>query len=126
MKNNLILDTNIVIDAQRGVVSAVSFLDSLEEINISTPTYFEILKGAQNKRQLDKILQWSNIFNIVLLNEDISKKATEIYIACKLRNNIDIFDSLIAASALYYNFTLATRNVKHFSIIKELKVYKPY
>jgi len=35
------------------------------------------------------------------------------------------FDLLIAATALYYDLTLLTYNVRHFEQIPDLKYYKP-
>ncbi len=38
---------------------------------------------------------------------------------------ISDFDILIGATALYYNLTVFTFNIKHFERIPDLQIYKP-
>lgn len=54
---------------------------------------------------------------ILPINIEISKKAGEIRAKC----GVDLFDAIIAATAIINNFPLSTKNIKHFEKIKEIK-----
>ena len=56
----------------------------------------------------------------VLIDNEIAMIAAEL----RRKYKIKIPDSLVAATALYTNTSLVTRNIKDFGKIKELKVIK--
>lgn len=125
--NQYLVDTNIFVDANRGMEQASKFLASLDsDINISVITALELLKGAQDKRAIEKVKRGFNKFIIIYLNEYIQREGIEIYYKNKLKNGIGIFDALIAATAVEENLILVTKNVRHFKEIKDLQIQTPY
>lgn len=121
----ILLDTSIIIDFLRVKDKRNSHLFKLVEhecdLNISIITHTELHSGRsiweskRRQKELDEILSY---FNIIPFNLDISKKAGEI----KAKNNLDLIDSVIAATAIENKLDFATLNIKDFKNIKGLKV----
>lgn len=124
-----LFDSDILIDYLRLHKPAIQYLDKLEkrDRNIAFITQFELLKGCNKKSQAQKISSFLKNFQILPLNEAISKKALQIFRDIKWHSSIDIPDTFIAASALVHGkLTLVTRNIKHYRSIETLKIEKPY
>ena len=43
-----------------------------------------------------------------------------------LKNGIEAIDSIISATALFYDIDFYTRNIKHYKNISGLRLFKPY
>jgi len=121
----ILCDTNIIIQAIRGNT------DTIEEINligsdnvvISVVTYAELLYGASDKKDSERIRKNLEYIRILPLNESISDIFIEITESFSLSHSIGIPDSLIAATAIYYDIELFTLNLKDFRFIPGLKLY---
>lgn len=122
---NYLLDTNIIIDANRNHPPAYKFVKSLDEIIISSLVLFELVKGARNKRELSTLKKGFKELTTIYSDEAIQKRALEIYSECRLSCDLPIIDSIIAATAIENDLVLVTRD-KHFKAIKDLEVYFPY
>ncbi len=79
-------------------------------------------KGTKDASILLAIEQFLSNFEFALITPSIAKHAG------KLRRDYSgpFADMLIAATALEYNFSLVTRNIKHFNMLPALRVLKPY
>ena len=60
------------------------------------------------------------------MTEVIAARAVTLLHQYRLRYSLSITDALIAATALAYNETLYTKNVRHFQMIPGLTVVRPY
>ena len=83
----------------------------------------EILFGALDKNELKLIQNNINDYNIIHLNEDISKNAIDLIARYSKSHNLDIPDALIAATAIIHNIRLFTYNNKDFKYIKDLFLF---
>lgn len=119
-----LLDTCIVVDYLRKNKKAASFLSSLEEPVISVITAGEVYQGCRNKKELKEIKKTLRFFNIMPINEEVSQLSLEFLEKHTLSFGLLILDSLIAATAVKNNLILITANVKHFKMIKTLKLEK--
>lgn len=74
---------------------------------ISVIVASELIFGALNKRELKKIIKDINSLQIIQINETISKLSMDLLVKYSLSSNLNVPDSLIAATALFliYNFT---------------------
>ena len=126
MKNDYLLDTNILIDASRKFPKAVAFMDELTNYNVSILTLFELTKHATDKTKLLKIQNGFKRLNTVFLDKKAQDLALSLYSEYKLSTGIGIIDSLIAGTAIFNDFTLVTKNTKHFAKIKKLSLFEPY
>ena len=123
MNNDLLLDTDILIDAGRGNHNAVVLLNSLmaqNNVRLSAVTEMELVVGCRNKNELRELNRFPEQFTIIPVNPEISATSIKLLKAYRLSHGLLIADSIIAATALVSRRTLVSGNAKHFSMIKDL------
>lgn len=128
MSTSTIVDTDILIDAGRGVQTAIEFLQVLETsgpLAISVVTQMELLVGCRNKNELRTVDSFLRRFQILPINDVISQRAVDLLREYWLKHGLLIADSLIAATALSWGHSLASGNKRHFHFIPELELL-PY
>lgn len=123
----VVVDTSIVIDFTRAGVG--QFFDLMKaakageiEIFIPTAVILELWAGKtmkllKNQKEADKL--FSGIKRVDL-TEAIAKLAGELV---RQNSSIQPMDAIIAASALENEAYLATGNRRHFSRVKNLKLF---
>lgn len=126
MATKLLLDTNVLIDALRGYKPAINYVEAITEIYVSVVTASELMYGCKNRIELNKISKLLSYYNILHIDEEISKKALSLYEKYFLEKRLSFDDALIGATALCNDFVLVTKNVEHFSDIYSLIVEIPY
>lgn len=125
----MIFDTNILIYADRGVLSAKELIMNTQDRSISAVTYMEYVPFCRNKQELAifekmlKILQ----FTIHEVDIAISYQARQLVRQFALSHSMEMGDALIAATAVAHNELLCTSNIRHFSQINGLMIdrYSP-
>ena len=119
----ILLDTNILIEILKGNEKTVQKVQSFsEELAISSISIMELYYGAINKTELNKLEKFTSLFQIVQLNEKISKTAVQLVKSYAKSHTLDIPDSLIASTCLINDCQLFTYNVKDFRYIEGLKL----
>ncbi len=127
----MILDTDFIIDVMNKENFAVEKLQRLSaykaHFRVSAPTIFELWVGiALSKMPRDERMKVESAlsdFDVLQLSLSTAQKAGEIHgTLLKARQEIDVVDSMIAGIALLENETVLTRNVKHFSRVRGLRV----
>jgi len=125
----MIFDTDIFIWVQRGNEKAAKLFEKEEEKYLSVQTYMELLQNAKNKTQHKYTKDFLSAFGFIVLplTENIGHRASIYVEEYTLSSGLRSGDAVIAATAVENNMTLASSNVKHFRIIKELqlKAFKP-
>lgn len=56
----------------------------------------------------------------------MNNKIAELSIELRRKGKIKLPDAVIAATALYGDFILVTRNSKDFKDVKDLEIYNPF
>lgn len=122
-----LLDTDILIDIQRGYAPALAWFALLPEIP-SVPGFvvMELIQDAQNKQQVRKVLQLVAPLPVIWPTEADCARALSDFTAYHLSHKVGLIDALIAGCAVGHNATLCTFNVKHYRIIPELTMEQPY
>jgi tRNA(fMet)-specific endonuclease VapC len=127
-----LVDSDWVAEYLKGRATAVNLLDSLfeEDLAISIITFGEIYEGIyygtdpqNNELVFRSFLRGVRVLGI---NRTIARRFA--LIRGKLRAEGQIIpqpDILIAATALQYDLTLLTRNVRDFERIPDLKLHHP-
>jgi predicted nucleic acid-binding protein len=122
-------DSDVLIDAIRGVPDAVNFLATQNAepgIRASVISCMELVAGCRNGRELADLQQMFRQMVVVQVTSAISDRAFSLMQSWRLSHGLQIADALIAASALENGLPLFTRNVRHFQMIPGLVVTKPY
>jgi len=126
---NILVDSDVVIDFLKGEKKAVAFFEKTifkKNIFISVISWAEIIYGfrkikAINKEKLFEDFLEENEIKIIPIDKNVAEKYLKIKIILEKKNiPLADFDLLIAATALFYNLSLATRNRKHFKRVKDL------
>ena len=123
----MIFDINVLIYADRGLLSAKDKIMNTRSRAISAVTYMEYVPFCRNRRELlifEKMLQALQ-FKIYEIDHSISFQARQIVRQFALSHSVELGDAVIAATALKQNETLCTSNLKHFSPIMGLTL-EPY
>lgn len=119
-----LIDTNVLSEIFYGNQSVRSFVEGLD-CGIDTVVYIESIQGALGKRQKDSIKRSLARLRYYPLTSEIALLAIELIDRYSSAHGLFLADALIAASAINYELTLVTYNLKHFRFIKELSVIEP-
>lgn len=125
MKQQLLVDTDILIDVSRGVPIAINRLQSEANksiLAISTITQMELIVGCHNKTELQNLEKFLRHYTIIKVNEFISDKAIELLSLYRLSHGLLIPDGLIAATAIVANAPLLSKNQRDYRFILELNL----
>ena len=122
-----LLDTDILIDVQRGYSPAVDWFSSLPEApSVPGLVIMELIQDAQNAWQVRQALKLVAPMPVVWLSEADGVRALSDFTAYHLSHGLGLLDSLIAACALSRSAVLCTFNKKHYKMIPGLKTEQPY
>jgi predicted nucleic acid-binding protein len=122
-------DADILIDASRGVPQAVQFLldqRTASGICISVISQMELIAGCRDKTELAQVDQLATSVRVLPLTDAVSITACELMKTFRLSHGLLLPDSLIAATAINAGLQLYTRNMRHFQMIPNLSVVRPY
>ena len=127
MENSLIvMDTDVIIDFFSDVAPGAEIVSELVSHGKAATTcisIFELYSGVLGKRRLRQIEML--IDHLALLPLDVIGAATAGRIYTQLSSKgqlIGTHDILIGAICLAYDLPLYTRNVDHFSKIKNIRI----
>lgn len=122
-----LLDTDILIDIQRGHVPAIAWFASLTDLpSIPGFVVMELIQDAQNMQQVRKALKLVTPLPVVWATEADCARALSDFTSYHLSNSLGLLDALIAACAVGHGATLCTFNVKHYRVVPGLVTAQPY
>ena len=124
-----LIDTDILVDATRGLVDAVTFLAAQQAaagVQVSVISAMELIAGCRNAVELVQVQQFLNRVTVLPITSCILQTAYQLMQTFYLSHGLLIPDSLIAATALESGLTLFTKNTRHFQMIPGLNVLRPY
>ena len=123
MKQPVIIDTDVLIDAGRGASEATKCLQILESKTsptVSVVTQMELIVGCRIKKESKAVERFLKRFEILALSEAISDKAVTLLRTYRLSHGILIPDALIAATALCLDCPFVTKNQRDYRFIEGL------
>jgi len=122
-----LLDTDILIDIQRGHPPALAWFVSLVDLpSIPGFVVMELIQDAKNSQQVRKALKLVTPLSIVWPAESDYNQVISHYAAYHLSHGLGMIDALIAACAVGLSATLCTFNVKHYKCVPGLIMEQPY
>jgi tRNA(fMet)-specific endonuclease VapC len=115
----VIFDTNILIELYRGNTAVKEDAQRLtsNSFYVSSITVAEFMVGAKNKDDFKRIEKDLSKYIHLPVNSEITDIFIDLYRTFSLSRRPEIADTLIAATALYYQLPLYTLNKKHFQFI---------
>lgn len=123
MAEFVIVDTDILIDAGRGVARAVTCLQAIDHqsaLATSAVTQMELLIGSRNKKEQDDIEKFLSHFQIMKVTGPASDMAVDLLRRYRLSHGLLIADALIAATAVVLNAPLISKNQRDYKFISGL------
>jgi predicted nucleic acid-binding protein len=124
----VIVDTDVLIDAGRGIGEAVTCLQQIEQqaaLGVSVITEMELIVGCRNKAELRTVERFLSRFQIIKVSEVISDTGVDLLRQYRLSHGLLIADALIAATALTMDQPFVTKNQRDYLFISGLQVL-PY
>ncbi len=118
----VIFDTNILIELYRGNdLIRKQVLEMGEGVfYISSITVAEFIAGARNKKELSVIEKQLSAYTYLPITTEISELFLTLHRKYSLSHKPGIADTLIAATALYYELPVYTLNRKDFQYFPEI------
>ena len=123
----LLLDSDVLIDVQRGYPPALDWLASLTEIpSVPGLVIMELIQDANNAQQVREALKLVAPLPVVWPTRADCDRALSDFTAYHLSHKLGLLDSLIAACAIGLSADLCTFNLKHYKIVPGLTTKQPY
>jgi predicted nucleic acid-binding protein len=123
---NVVVDTNVLVDALRGLPNAQKYLAERTADNVfcSVITQAELWAGARvnEKEALERFL---SAFRSIPVDEGVARQAGDYMQHFTKSHGLLLPDALIAAAARSLNARLATQNTKHFPM-RDIEIIRPY
>ena len=122
-----VLDTDVLIDIQRGHSAAVAWFGGLTELP-SVPGFvvMELIQDANNQQQVRQVLKLVAPLPVVWPTVADCDRALSDFSKFHLSHGLGLLDSLIGACAVGVAAVLCTFNVKHYAVIAGLTTEQPY
>ena len=117
-------DTNIFIAIFKGDAKLKTLIESSDSA-INTIVYLELIQGAKDKAEIDKIEKYLIQFELIHFDKAVSQKAIELVRNYSKSHGLMLPDAIIAATCLENDLTLLTFNVRDFRFINGLKLLTP-
>ncbi|MBI5032659.1 MAG: type II toxin-antitoxin system VapC family toxin [Chloroflexi bacterium] len=125
-----LLDSTVLIDLSRGNTQAADFVDAARRdqipLFVSTVSAMELIAGCRDKIEVDKAKELVADFDLAHLSPTASAQAYDLMLTYCKSHGLTIPDALIAATAIVQDLELATDNERHFGMIPNLTVSRPY
>jgi predicted nucleic acid-binding protein len=123
-----LIETTILVDVFRDKPEAITWVNRLPLQGrwVSVITSFELLAGCRNRKEQRTVTKEMRNYRMLLLTEDISRTALSWFTRFHLSHGIGFLNSLIGATALHQDLTVATLNIRHFVPLPGIRVERPY
>jgi predicted nucleic acid-binding protein len=123
----LVLDTDILIDVQRGHTAALAWFAGLMVVpSVPGLVVMELIQGAHDARQVRQALRLTAPLPIVWPSTADYQRALADFTAFHLPHGLGLLDALIAACTVGLSAELCTFNSKHYRMVPGLVTVQPY
>ena len=123
----LVLDTDVLIDVQRGHAAAMAWFASLAEVpSVPGLVVMELIQGAGDARRVRDVLRLTAPLPIVWPAAADCQRALADFTALRLSHGLGLLDALVAACAVGLSAELCTFNQKHYRMVPGLATVRPY
>jgi predicted nucleic acid-binding protein len=122
-----LVDTDVLIDVQRGHPPALAWFVGLTELP-AVPGFvvMELIQDARNANEVRQALKLVAPLKVVWPTDADCARALSDFSIYHLSHGLGLLDALIAACALGLSATLFTFNDKHYKAVPGLVTAQPY
>jgi predicted nucleic acid-binding protein len=121
------LDTDVLIDVQRGHPPALVWFGSLTDLPaVPGIVVMELIQDARNAAEVQQALKLVAPLPIVWPIEPDCARALSNFAAYHLSHGLGLLDAIISDCAVGSSARLCTFNVKHYQIVPGLLMGQPY
>jgi predicted nucleic acid-binding protein len=122
-----LVDTDVLIDIQRGHSPALVWFGALTQLP-AVPGFvvMELIQDARNAGEVRRALRLVAPMAVVWPTDVDCARALADFTAYHLSHGLGLLDALIAACAVGRSATLFTFNAKHYQVVPGLVVAQPY
>lgn len=122
MTNDMLVDTDVLIDFLRGNDKAIFFIDEFSpHIILSSIVIAELYAGVKGAHEQTVLDNFVSLFRIVSIDAEIARAGGLYKRDFGKSHGVGLADAILAATAEKENAELKTLNVKHYPMIKGLK-----
>jgi predicted nucleic acid-binding protein len=122
-----ILDTDILIDVQRGHAAALAWFAGLTEVpSVPGLVVMELIQGARDAKEVREALRLTAPLPVLWPSITDHQRALADFTAFHLSHGLGLLDALIASIAVGLSAQLCTFNDKHYRIVPHLVTLQPY
>ena len=122
-----VLDTDVLIDVQRGHPPALAWFAQLTELPcVPGFVVMELIQDARNSREVEVALKLVAPLQIVWPTAADCTRALDEFSKFHLSHGLGLIDALVAACAVGLSAQLCTFNEKHYRAIPALATFQPY
>ncbi len=122
-----LIDTDVLIDIQRGHAPALTWFAGLAELP-AIPGFvtMELIQDARNSGEVRQALKLVAPFPVIWPTESDCDRALSDFSTYHLSHGLGLIDAMIAACVVSRSATLYSFNLKHYAAVPGLKVDRPY
>lgn len=123
----VLLDTDVLIDVQKGHPPAVAWFTALTDVpSVAGLVVIELIQGARDARQVREAQKLVAAFPVVWPTASDGQRALVDFATFHLSHSLGLLDAMIGHTAVGLNATLYTFNQKHYRVIAGLVIAQPY
>lgn len=121
------IDTTVTIHLYRGDPNAVTWINTAENLAITSIVWLELIYGANGRRGQQECIKLLNQFTLVNLTTSDQQWAMQTLLLKRLSDGVAINDCLIASVCHRLQLPLYTHNTKHMlHLLDPALVIQPY
>lgn len=129
-----VLDTNVISELSKRTPHerVLAWMGTMPDVYLSVLTVGELLRGiprlhAKDRTRAEHLSQWIQGVRSKFATKiiPVDSQAIERWAQMSTQRTLPVIDSLIAATALAHDLTIATRNVKDFQDTG-VRVFNPF
>lgn len=122
-----LVDTDVLIDIQRGHPPAVTWFAGLTELpHVPGFVVMELVQDARNAAEVKMALKLVAPLPLIWPTEQDCNRALADFAAYHLSHGLGLLDAMIAAITIGQSATLYTFNAKHYRVVPGLSLAQPY
>lgn len=125
MSKPILLDTNVLVDFLRGHPDAVAYVKAqADRVVLSAVVVAELYAGIRDNDELARLDDFLSLFRVIPITTELARSASLHKRDYHRSHGTGLADAMIAATAESEQAELKTFNVRHYPMLKGLKL--PY